>query len=267
VRLSVTIALPSDNEINSIGAQDAGEYLLLLREAPEELEHFLQTHEQAWFREPRQQVGRCVDHMLNLFARVLELNSRGPKDVTVQDDEMAQFIKVHDLEGSQGVKHSIQKLASMQAVDATDMDQAMSLSNVFRDAEDAVKEKLIAALRRVEVFQGLSEEQLELLHDCMREGAAELDQYVFNQGEVGTGFYVITDGEAEVLREDPDDKIERVIAKLGRYDYFGERALVKNEPRYASVRAKTKVFFLTISQSQFEFAFGSSLMELLPDKY
>lgn len=53
----------------------------------------------------------------------------------------------------------------------------------------------------------------------------------------------------------------------GRYDYFGERALVKNEPRYASVRAKTKLFFLTISQSQFEFAFGSSLMELLPDKY
>ena len=56
-------------------------------------------------------------------------------------------------------------------------------------------------------------------------------QAVFEQGERGEGFYVIESGGAEVVRDG------RVVATLGRGDCFGEIALLRNQPRTATIRA------------------------------
>jgi calmodulin len=72
------------------------------------------------------------------------------------------------------------------------------------------------------------------------------------QGMEGNMFYVIETGEVEIMvktaYEDPlttpSGYLGAVINVLGPHNYFGERALITNEPRAASIRAtqKTRCF-------------------------
>ena len=60
----------------------------------------------------------------------------------------------------------------------------------------------------------------------------------------------------------------QVLTVFESFSFFGERALLKQEPRFCSVRALTPLKTLMISQATFERAMGGRpLRELLPDYY
>ena len=48
-----------------------------------------------------------------------------------------------------------------------------------------------------------------------------------------------------------DDKEETIIATLEKPDYFGEMAIIENQPRSASIRAKTDCVLLAIDGLEF----------------
>jgi predicted MFS family arabinose efflux permease len=91
----------------------------------------------------------------------------------------------------------------------------------------------LEALRGVALFDVLPLPALEdvarqLDHVIVPAGAT-----VFSQGEEGDRFYVVMDGEAEVIGDG------RRVAGLGPGDSFGEIALLRRVPRTATVRAVT----------------------------
>lgn len=51
---------------------------------------------------------------------------------------------------------------------------------------------------------------------------------------------MILDGRAIATIKDENDT-EKTVMKYGEGDYFGERALLQNEPRAASIIAKTRL--------------------------
>ena len=69
---------------------------------------------------------------------------------------------------------------------------------------------------------------------------------IFHEGEVGHEFYVILDGEVEMLAKRPDGKDE-VLVVLGRGTFFGEMAVFRNEKRSATARVRkpTSVLYFT----------------------
>jgi len=85
----------------------------------------------------------------------------------------------------------------------------------------------------------------------------EPGDYIIKQGEPPSGFFVIEQGEVEIVRATPEKPGGEVIAVLGMGNFFGEQALITNQPRAASVRARTPVevvimgrnVFTTISKS------------------
>jgi NADH dehydrogenase len=79
----------------------------------------------------------------------------------------------------------------------------------------------------------------------------EQGDYIIRKGDVPTNFYVIEKGEVEVVRANPNQAGGEVIAVLGRGSFFGEKALLSNEPRVADVRARSAVEVLVLGKSVF----------------
>jgi NADH:ubiquinone reductase (H+-translocating) len=73
---------------------------------------------------------------------------------------------------------------------------------------------------------------------------------IISQGEPGSRFYIVSDGEVEVVRAGPDG-VETRLAVLGPGRSFGEAALLGATRRNATVRALTDVGVLTIARRDF----------------
>ncbi len=92
-------------------------------------------------------------------------------------------------------------------------------------------QEVASALARVPLFQGISDESMARLAAVTGELDFEAGQFIVLQGQVGTGLYVIVEGEAKVVRGSDE------LARLGPNDFFGELSVIDQMPRNASVQA------------------------------
>lgn len=72
---------------------------------------------------------------------------------------------------------------------------------------------------------------------------------IVRQGEPGACAYFIQAGQVEVVRKEQEQ--EKVIATLGTDDYFGEMALLSDEPRNATVRAVKETRVAALGKDNF----------------
>lgn len=88
----------------------------------------------------------------------------------------------------------------------------------------------------------------------------EPGDYIIKQGEPPSGFYVIEQGEVEIVRTSPEKPEGEAIATLGPGNFFGEQALINNRPRSASVRARTPLQVVVMGRN----VFGTIAKSLAP---
>jgi CRP/FNR family transcriptional regulator len=96
-------------------------------------------------------------------------------------------------------------------------------------------------LSRVPLFAGISAESMARLADVAGEQQFPAGGYIVRQGQVGTGLYIIVSGRARVIRGTEE------LAVLGEGDFFGELAVVDQQPRMASVQAETDTTCLALA--------------------
>lgn len=106
-------------------------------------------------------------------------------------------------------------------------------------------------LSNVPLFVGLKDRQLQRLADRMVERSYAAGDLIVKQGQGGEGFYVITAGKAEAVRERADgEKI--VVNTFGPTDFFGELALLDEEGvRTASIIVTEPVACLILTRWDF----------------
>ncbi|QQR72674.1 MAG: cyclic nucleotide-binding domain-containing protein [Holophagales bacterium] len=73
---------------------------------------------------------------------------------------------------------------------------------------------------------------------------------IFEAGELGTEMYIVHEGRVEILAK--VQGTEKQLAVLEKGDFFGEMALLEDQPRTASARALTDVQLLQINGSTFD---------------
>jgi len=100
-------------------------------------------------------------------------------------------------------------------------------------------------LSQVALFKRLPQDLHPTLASLSRKVIFENGQVVIRQGEEGNEFFVIMKGTAQV---DIDGK---TVASLKSGDYFGETALLRDEPRTATITAASQVHALHITREQF----------------
>jgi NADH dehydrogenase len=82
--------------------------------------------------------------------------------------------------------------------------------------------------------------------------------YIFRQGEPAMNFYAIERGEVEVLQTTDRTAPATLLNILGPGDFFGEMALLDDQPRSANIRARTAVEVLVMGRHVFTQIFECS---------
>ena len=113
------------------------------------------------------------------------------------------------------------------------------------DTGAVVAAERIDLLQRLPIFAPLPEATLERLAADLAEVDVVAGVTLFEQGDPGDLFYVVRNGEAEVL---PDGKAPILLDRGG---FFGEIALLRDTPRTATVRARTDLSLYALSRDVF----------------
>ena len=113
------------------------------------------------------------------------------------------------------------------------------------DAGATVPVTEIALLGQVAIMRSLRPASLEALarHSHVRHYGDGLQ--IVHEGDVGQEMFVIIDGAVEVVHD------ESPLAILSRGEIFGEVAVLRDQPRNATVRAISEVQLLTIPRADF----------------
>lgn len=106
-------------------------------------------------------------------------------------------------------------------------------------------ERELALLRGIDLFAPLPAPTLESLAGALTPVRLRAGEEVFRQGDIGDRFYIVADGEVEIVADG------RVVAVTGPGGYFGEIALLRDVPRTATVRGKTDVELLALDREDF----------------
>jgi CRP-like cAMP-binding protein len=109
-------------------------------------------------------------------------------------------------------------------------------------------------LARVELFEGLSETEIEALASVCQEQTYSQGDEITRQGKPGDELFIVMEGFVEVNRSSPDgEKPPRTMVRLGTGQIFGEMALVDHGRRSATViAASDNTRILAIHRHDFE---------------
>jgi CRP-like cAMP-binding protein len=108
----------------------------------------------------------------------------------------------------------------------------------------------------MDLFKGLSKEDLCKIVDAVEEISFKDGQYVFRQGDPGQEFFIISKGSVVVAKSLTPGAEEMVVTELGAGKFFGELALSMNKPRAASVFAKGDCSCFKLDRGAFERLLG-----------
>ena len=111
-------------------------------------------------------------------------------------------------------------------------------------------EDLRVVLDKTPLFSYLDEPTLDGLISKFEIVSYQLGDTIIEKGDPGDSFYVIFNGRARVVGAAPEGG-ELTLITLSRGDFFGERALVKSEPRSATIRAATDIVLAKLSKKYF----------------
>jgi thioredoxin reductase (NADPH) len=137
---------------------------------------------------------------------------------------------------------------------------AKQITTAVGDATTAVlhAERYIEELKHAErAFPEVPREVIVRATEGMRVLRFAPGEAIIHEGDPAKDFYVIAHGEAIVLERDGSG-VEHVINELKEDQYFGEVGLLRGEPRNATVRAKTSLEVIAVSQESFKMMIESS---------
>jgi len=140
-------------------------------------------------------------------------------------------------------------------------------NNIVKDATIKRRERFEEFLNKIELLNELDNYEKGQLADVLTvENYAEGDE-IIKQGDTGSKFYLIEEGTADAVKT--TDGAEEVVFQYTENDYFGELALLKDEPRAATIKATSALRVAWLDRGSFKRLLGplESVLERNTDKY
>mmetsp|Transcript_83067 Transcript_83067/g.131067 ORF Transcript_83067/g.131067 Transcript_83067/m.131067 type:complete len:786 (-) Transcript_83067:53-2410(-) len=100
-------------------------------------------------------------------------------------------------------------------------------------------QRYLECIEKATFFDSLQKEEKEAVANALTEMEFEEGETIFEQGEIGTAFYILYDGEVAVLKN--DKQVAALSGNKEKATIFGELALLTSEPRAATIKVVSEV--------------------------
>jgi len=153
-----------------------------------------------------------------------------------------------DVFGELALLYNCPRAASVEALESCTLWQLDrdTFNHIVKEAAQKKRQRYDSFLSKVPLLGSMDAYERSQLADALRVEMYEAGSTIVNQGETGKSFYIIEEGEAYATKNGAE------VMSYGAGDYFGELALIRNQPRAATVTAKTAVAALSIDRGSFE---------------
>lgn len=138
--------------------------------------------------------------------------------------------------------------------------------HTLREEAISRRREIYTFLRSGSIFELLNDRQLSRVADVVEEESFTEGQVVFKEGEKGLKLYIVKEGQVVIKQALPEEERtvnakgkeeSKLIGILKAGDYFGERALLTDEPRSATIEAVGSAVCLSIDSESFTSLLGS----------
>ncbi|HJT23528.1 MAG TPA: cyclic nucleotide-binding domain-containing protein [bacterium] len=131
----------------------------------------------------------------------------------------------------------------------------------------AIFKHLRRVLQQTYFLQSMSSRELDQLTISLKPMRVFKGYEIIKQGDPGDAFYLVASGRVSVFVNKGEARMK--VAELGADKFFGEMALISNEPRTATVMAEglTELFVLEKSAFQAILMKNPAIAEKIKDSY
>ncbi len=126
-----------------------------------------------------------------------------------------------------------------------------TFNHIVKDAAQSKRDKYENFLESVPILQTMDHYERSKVADAIKEQTYAAGTTIITQGDGGNDFYLLIEGQAVATKSMQAGSEPQQVKEYNPSDYFGERALLKSEPRAANVIAKTDVKVATIDRDSF----------------
>ena len=110
-----------------------------------------------------------------------------------------------------------------------------TFNNIVKDAAQKKREKYETFLKKVDILSTIDTYELTQICDAVKSSVYMKGDFIIKEGESGDVFYILEEGECIASKRLEPGKPPEEIKRYHSGEYFGERALIKGEPRYANI--------------------------------
>ncbi|KAF4665971.1 hypothetical protein FOL47_004341 [Perkinsus chesapeaki] len=149
------------------------------------------------------------------------------------EEKVVKTCESGDVFGELSLLYNCPRAAHVQSKDACvlwKLDRE-TFNHIVKDAAAKKRERYESFLHKVPLLAAIGAYEHSQIADALKPQSVGAGEVIMSQGEPGDTFYILEEGEAYA---------EKDGAKVMDYasgSYFGELALIKNEPRAATVKA------------------------------
>ena len=112
---------------------------------------------------------------------------------------------------------------------------------IVKDAAQKKREKFEGFLKSTEILKDLEPYELSQVADALKTATFKEGDRIIEEGSIGDVFYILEEGTCVATKVLEPGKPDVVVKEYKEGEYFGERALIKGEPRAANIIAKSEV--------------------------
>ena len=106
-------------------------------------------------------------------------------------------------------------------------------------------------LAQIPLFQGLADDDREVLAGRLTERSFKSGDIVFSQGDRGASMYIVQSGAVQIYLPSKDQDTPPVVLRdLHTGEFFGELAIFDDKPRSASVRVQVDAVLLELTREE-----------------